>query len=785
MGEFAFGQGIKRVEDWRLLVGKGRFIDDVDLPRQSHALVLRSPHAHARIRGIDVSAAASLPGVLAVLTGDDLKIDRIRPIRCDYPMPRFPKDGPVPGEVKKPPYPVLAQGLVRFVGDPVAMVVAENLSTARDALEAISVDYDPLPAVTDMSAAIATAAPQVWDEVPGNVAFVWQGGQPNAVAEAFARAAHVTRIDVVNNRVSGAAMEPRGAVAFVDGRSGRAILETSTQMPHGIKKELAQCLGIDASAIRVLVSDVGGSFGLKNALYPEQVLVAWASRRVGRPVKWVADRTETFLADYAARDNLSRVELALDRDGRFLALRVETLANLGAYLSPKGPLSPVNNAPALANVYGTPAIHTTVRGVFTHTVSTDVYRGAGRPEALYLIERVVDAAARELGLEPLELRRRNLIAKNQLPRLTPLGLNYDSGDFEHVLRRGLVLADRAGFARRRQSSAEKGRLRGFGFAHFVERVAGGWTEDATLEIESDGRARVLIGTMSNGQGHATAYAQLVADRLGLGLDEVEVVQGDTDRIADGHGTGGSASLAIGGGALHGALIDVVEQAKAEAAEALEAAAGDIEFADGRYAIAGTDRSVAFRDVVGRLAARRGKETFVLAGKGHFAPTNHTYPNGCHVAEVEIDPDTGRVDLANYVVAHDFGRVLNPLLLQGQIHGGVVQGIGQALWEELRYSPDNGQMQCASLMDYVVPRAADLPSFVFESCETPSPTNPLGVKGCGEAGAAGAPPALVSAVLDALAPYGVRHIDMPLTSERVWRALQRAPAPGNRPPLADN
>ena len=756
MGEHAFGQPLTRLEDDALLRGAGRFTDDIKLEREARAIVLRSSHAHARIRKLDASAARRLPGVLAVLTGEDVAVDGPGPVLSEVNLPTFPKTRPAPGPAVKPELPVLARGIVRFVGEPVALILAETENIARDAAEAIEIDYEMLPAVVDMTRAIS-GDPPIWPDAPNNVSFDWNGGDPEATAAAFAKAAHVSRITVVNNRVSGAAVEARIAIGVYD---GRYTLTTGTQMPHGIKATLARMLKVEPAQVRVISEDVGGSFGLKNALYAEHALVLWAAKRLGRPVRWVSDRAEAFSSDYAARDNLTTVELAMDADGCFLGMRVDALAALGAYISPKGLNSPVNNSPAYAGVYRTPAIHVRVRGVFTNTASTDVYRGAGRPEALYALERAVDAAARETGRDPVALRKLNLIRPADLPRATPLGLLYDSGEFEKVLDRALTEGKHRSFPARRDDSARRGRLRGFGFAHLCERVAGGWSEGAELRIEN-GKATVYAGTMANGQGHHTFYAHLVAVRLGLKPEEVGFVQGDTDRIADGHGTGGSASLVLGGSALHGAMEEVIRKARPRAAERLEAAEVDIEFDDGAYVVAGTDRRLAFAELIRDLK---------VSGYHHFKPTNHTYPNGCHVAEVEVEPETGTIEIQRYLVVHDFGVILNPLMLKGQIDGGIAQGLGQALMEEIVYDKD-GQLLTGSLMDYTLPRAADFPEIEFISCPTPAPTNPWGVKGCGEAGCAAAPPAVVNAVIDALQPYGVKHIDMPLTPEKVWRAMQ--------------
>ncbi|HEY0526999.1 MAG TPA: xanthine dehydrogenase family protein molybdopterin-binding subunit [Stellaceae bacterium] len=772
MGEFGFGQSVRRKEDVRLLTGRGCFIEDRNLPGQAHAALLRSPHAHARLVAIDAAAALTMPGVLAVLTGADLEADRIGTIPASFKPPVFP-GSPQDTPVVEPPYPALARDRVRFVGDPVALVVAETREQAREAVERIVVEYDPLPSVTETADAASPDAPRLWEAAPGNVAFAWYAGDAAAVEAGFTAARHVVRLELINNRIVAAAMETRGALGAFDAATDRYTLYTASQMPHGLRDHLAHALGVPDDAVRVVIGDVGGGFGLKNALYPEQLLVLWAARRLERPVKWIGERAEAFLSDYQGRDHVTRAALALDAEHRFLALRVDTIANLGAYLSPKGVLSPTSNTPALAGPYRTPAIHVAVTGVFTNTVPTDVYRGAGRPEAIYTLERLVDAAARDLGVDPAELRRRNLVTPDEMPFQTPLGLVYDSGDFAHVLDEALRRAGREGFAARRAESAPRGKLRGLGFSHYVERVAGGWPETSELELHPDGRATAYLGTMSNGQGHETAYAQLVADVLGLGIDEVEVVQGDTDRVRSGHGTGGSASLPIAGAALARATDAVIERCRRTAGEMLETATVDIEFADGCFRVAGTDRSVSLKELAKTVcAAEAGGGP--IREEGHFKPAQPTFPNGCHACEIEIDPETGTVEIVAYTMVHDFGRVLNPMLLQGQLHGGVAQGIGQAALERVAVDPESGQPLAGSFMDYCVPRADDLPCFAFAATETPS-SNPLGVKGCGEAGAAGAPPAFVNAVVDALAPLGVRHVDMPVTPERLWRAIREARA----------
>ncbi|MSP66561.1 MAG: xanthine dehydrogenase family protein molybdopterin-binding subunit [Alphaproteobacteria bacterium] len=778
MGEFGFGQSVPRKEDLRLLTGRGRYADDLDLPGQAHAWMVRSPHAHARILKIDASQALAVPGVALVLTGADVRAARLKGMPCTM-MPKDARgaDGLGAGPFV-PEYPVLADGVVRFVGESVAMVVAETRGGARDAAERLVVDYQPLPAVIDLTAAARADAPRVFAGTGGNIGFVFEQGDAARVAAAFAGAERVVRRTLVNNRVVVAAMEPRGALGSFDALSGRYTLHAPTQMPHGLRRAVTTVMGLAETDLRVVVTDVGGSFGIKNSIYPELPLVLLAARRLGRPVKWMAERSDSFLADFHGRDNLSEAELALDRDGTFLALRVTTLANLGAYLAERGPASPTVNLAALVCAYRTPAIHVTVRGVYTHTVPTDVYRGAGRPESIYVIERMVDAAAAELGLDPMALRQKNLIRRDALPYPTPMGQRYDVGHFEHNLAEAIRIADLASFKVRRAAAAKRGRLAGIGFGNMVERAAGRWAEMAEVRLDASGRATALMGSQSNGQGHETAYAQIVADRLGLSMDEVTVVQGDTDRVITGKGTGGSASLVAAGSALGAAVEAVIDKGKRIAAHLLEAAAADVEFERGRFAIAGTDRTVSLKAVAKTAYDAATLPPGITPGiheGGTYKPDNPTFPNGCHVCEVEVDPETGRIAVLSYGMVQDFGRVLNPLLLAGQMHGGTVQGLGQAVCERTVHDPESGQLLSASFMDYCLPRADDVPSFTLVLHEVPAPSNPLGVKGCGETGAAGAPPALVNAVLDALRTLGVKTIDMPLTPERVWSAIQAAGA----------
>ncbi len=773
MGTNAFGQPLRRKEDVALLIGHGRFTEDLITPAMARAVIIRSPHAHARILSIDTADAAKSPGVLAILTGADYAADGLGGIPSGSDLITFPGTPASAGFRYRPEHPALARDVVRFVGDSVVLIVADTLDQARDAAELVVVDYETLPAITDTEAAAQPDAPKVWPDAPGNICFEWSAGNRDAVEAAFAGAAHKVSLDTQNTRIHVGSMETRGAIGSF--AQDRFTLSTGTQMPHGLKTALAESVfHLPEDRFRILTADVGGSFGIKNALYPEQVLVLWAARRTGRTVAWMGERADGFLSDYQARDNVYRAEIALDAEHRFLALRVTSIAAVGAYLAPKGQLSPTSNMPALAGVYRFPAIHTAVTGVFSNTAPTEVYRGAGRPEAVYLLERVVDHAARELGIDKLELRRKNILHPTEMPYQTGLGLKYDSGDFPAMLDTALARADYASFPARRDEAARNGRLLGIGWAHYCERVAGSWGENGWLELHPNGRVTILVGTMSNGQGHQTAYAQLLADQLGLDPDDIDVIQGDTDRIPSGHGTGGSASLPIAGAALAIAGEVLVKQAMPLAADVLEAAPADIEFTDGRFRIVGTDRAIGLKTVAGRLG--QAGAPVQLNGQGFWKPAGPTFPNGCHVAEVEVDPETGVWTLNRYTMQHDFGRVLNPLLLEGQLQGGVVQGIGQAMCERVLHDPESGQVLTGSFMDYQIPRADEIPSLELISLPTAAPSHPLGIKGSGEAGAAGGAPAAMNALMDALATAGVRHIEMPATPEAVWRALRAAAQP---------
>jgi carbon-monoxide dehydrogenase large subunit len=771
--KFAIGQSVHRLEDPRLIQGLGRYSDDVDLPRQAHAVVVRSPHGHARIRSIDTAAARRAPGVLTVLTGADLAADGLGPLPTDGGRKR--RDG---SPAFPTPRPALARDRARHVGDPVALVVAETPQAAADAAELVAVDYEPLPAVTGAVSATRPGAPAVWDEVADNVAFVWEAGSRDAVARAFAGAAHVTRLNFVVTRVAAAPLEPRAAVGEFDRRSGRYTLHTGIQAPHGLRTILAeQIFRVPQSQMRVVTSDVGGSFGMRSGIYPELVLALWAAKRVGRPVKWTSTRREGFVTDEPGRDNLSSAELALDAGGKFLGLRVAIRADIGAYLTPRSAGPVTNNVGGVAGVYTTPAIHVESTGIFTNSTPTGPYRGAGRPEATYAIERVIDIAARELGIDPVELRRRNLIPASAMPFKTGLVFTYDCGDFARIMEMALALADHAGFEQRRAQARRRGRLLGLGIANPIEVAGGPYTavnpDTAEMRVNPDGSVSLFAGSTSMGQGNETAFAQIVSDRLGLPPERVAVFWGDSDALGAGRGNGGSGAISVGGSAVLRATEKVIEHGRRIAAHLLEAAPEDVTFRDGRFVVAGTDRDVAWNRVARAAYQPRQQPPGLEPGFSEtaaFTPPAVTFPNGCHVCEVEIDQETGAVRVVRYAVVDDVGRMINPMLVKGQIHGGIVQGLGQGLFEVMAYD-ESGQLLSGSFMDYAMPRADDLPLFEVDSHEVPTGVNPLGAKGVGEAGTVGALPALLNAVNDALAPLGVRHLDMPVTPERVWQAMR--------------
>ena len=771
MGQFGVGQGLQRLEDERLLTGQGRYTDDITAPGQAFGHLVRSPHAHAEILSVDSAAAAAAPGVLAVYSAADLSADGIGDIPLMTPIPgRDGKVGPTP------PNPVLARGRVRHVGDPVAFVVAETPAQARDAAELVMVDYKDLPAVVETDAAMAPDAPQIWEEAPQNLCLDWEMGDAEATEAVFQEAAHVTRVRLLNNRLVVNSMEPRVALGEYDAQSGRFTLTTPSQGWGRLRGQLAeQVFKIPPEQMHILTPEVGGGFGMKIFLYSEQVMVLYAARKLGRPVKWTSERSEAFLTDTQARDHVTDAELALDAEGRMLAIRVLTTANMGAYLSNFSTFIPTGaGAPMLCGLYKFKQVYNRVACVFTNTVPVDAYRGAGRPEAAYVVERLVDAAARELGLSPQKLRRRNFIATDELPYETATGFNYDSGEFERLMDEALRLADAEGFAERRREAESRGRLRGLGLACYAECCGGIGTEDARVRLDADGGLTLIVGTQTNGQGHATAYAQLLADRFGLPPEMIRTSQGDSDDLKEAGGTGGSRSLLMGGMAITGAAEKAIERMKAVAGHLLEAAAADIEFDAGEFRIVGTDRRISLKDVAG--ATHGGDLPAEIGGPvdeyDHYDTPPMTYPNGCHVCELEADPETGVIRIERYIIADDFGKVVNPLLVAGQVHGGTAQGLGQALLEHTVYD-GGGQLLSGSLMDYCLPRADDLPQIELHLFEVPCRTNPLGVKGAGEAGAIGSPPAIINALVDALTPYGIAHIDMPATPQRVWQAIRAA------------
>ena len=771
MGQFGIGQPIKRFEDQRLLRGEGRFHNDVNLPGQTHAVIVRSTHAHARIRSIDTAAALSSPGVVAVFTGADLARDNLGTMQMTLKRKR-PDGSPM----FAPPHRGLTADRVRYVGDPVAMVIAETLAQAEDAAEQLRIDYEPLPSVTSTDDAIG--GPAVWDECADNVSNLFESGDKATTDAAFAKAHRVVRRRYVITRVHAQYMEPRGALGVWDPGEERYTLYADVQYPHRVRTALANNIfKVPEHSIRVIAGDVGGGFGTKGWQYPEHRLVLWAAKKIRRPVKWACERREAIPADEHARDNVTEAELALDAEGRFLGLRAKTLANVGAYVSSdRNLLATFSNVVTLVGVYAFPAAHVEVLSVLTNTNSTAPYRGAGRPEATYVLERLIDDAGRELGLDPVELRRKNLIPASAMPYKTPLGVSYDCGDFPKNMEDALKVADVAGFAARREASRARGLLRGIGIVNAIERAAGPQPEFAEVRFSPSGTATILMGSKNQGQNHETTFKQILHERLGIDPKDVRYIDGDTDRVAFGMGTMGSRSTVIGGTALWMAADKVIAKGKKIAAKMLEAAEADIGFSDGRFAVAGTDRGLTLREVARAAFLPPQLPPGVEPGlyeTGTFSPKQDTWPNGCHVCELEIDPDTGVVTLDRYVVIDDVGTVINPVTLKGQIHGGVAQGVGQALLEQIVYEPESGQLLTSSFMEYAMPRADTLCDMHIESNPVPTKLNPLGAKGAGEAGTVGALPVVINAVMSALAPLGVRDFDMPASSERVWRAIQDA------------
>ena len=782
MTSTGIGASVRRKEDHRFITGKGRYTDDINRPGQSHAYFLRSPHAHAKIKSLDVREAKSKPGVVAILTGDDIAADKVGGLICGWMI--HSKDGT---PMKAGAHPALAQGKVRYVGDHVAVVIAETLGEAKDAAEAIRVDYEVLPAEVDTATAQRQGAAVVHDVAPDNTVYRWHLGDKAKTDAAFAAAKHVTKIDLTNNRLAPNPMEPRSAIGEYDSGDGAFTLHTTSQNPHVARLVLSAFIGIaPENKLRVIAPDVGGGFGSKIFIYAEETVCVWAAKKVGRPVKWTSDRTEAFLSDAHGRDHVTHAELATDETGKITALRAKTIANLGGYLSTFSSSVPTYlYAPLLSGQYDIANIYCEVDGIYTNTTPVDAYRGAGRPEATFVVERLVEAAARELGQDPAKFRRKNYI--KSFPHQTPVIMTYDAGDYSASLTKALEIADYANIGKRKRESAKNGKLRGIGISSYIEACgiapsqavgslgAGvGLWELAEVRVNPIGTVEVLTGSHSHGQGHETTFAQLVSERLGVPIENVSIVHGDTDKVQFGMGTYGSRSAAVGMSAIYKALDKVIEKGKKVAAYVLEASAGDIDFKDGKFTVKGTDKAADFGAIALQAYIAHkfsGQELEPGLKEGAFYdPTNFTFPAGVHICEVEVDPGTGSTRIDRWTAVDDFGVVINPMIVEGQVHGGIAQGVGQALLEGVRYNAE-GQLITASYMDYAMPRADDLPSFHVGMTVTPCPSNPLGVKGCGEAGAIAAPAAVINAITDAV---GHEHVAMPATAETVWKACQRAP-----------
>ncbi len=777
------GASVRRTEDHRFITGKGQYVDDINRPGQSYAVFVRSPHAHATLKKIDISAAEKAPGVLGIYTGDDLAADKVGGLICGWLI--HSKDG---SPMKAGAHPALAQGKVRYVGDHVAVVIAETLAEARDAAELVAVDYDVLAPCVDLAKAQANGQPQVHAEAPNNTVYAWHLGDKAAVDAAFAQAKHVTKIDLVNNRLIPNAMEPRAAIGEYDTGQGGFTLYTTSQNPHVARLVLSAFNGIaPENKLRVIAPDVGGGFGSKIFIYAEETVCIWAAKKVGRPVKWTADRTEAFLSDAHGRDHVTTAELAMDADGKILALRANTKANLGAYLSTFASSVPTYlYAPLLSGQYNIPAIYCEVDGVYTNTAPVDAYRGAGRPEATFVVERLVEVAARQLGTDPAEFRRKNFITS--FPHETPVIMTYDTGDYDASMRKALEMADYANIGKRKAESAKQGKLRGVGFSAYIEACgiapskavgslgAGvGLWESAEVRVNPVGTVEVLTGSHSHGQGHETTFAQLVSHRLGIPIEQISIVHGDTDKVQMGMGTYGSRSGAVGMSAISKALDKVVAKATKVASRCMEVPETEVDFTDGVFSGRGTNKSMAFGEVaLQAYVAHKFDSSEIEPGlkEGAFYdPKNFTFPSGVHIAEVEVDPETGVTRIDRWTAVDDFGILINPMIVEGQVHGGIAQGIGQAMLENAVYDA-NGQLLTASYMDYCMPRADDLPSFDVAMTTTACPSNPLGIKGCGEAGAIAAPAALINAITDAI---GHENLAMPATPQTVWRAVQKAPS----------
>lgn len=776
MGKFGMGQSIRRIEDQRFVTGTGEYTDDVNRPNQAWMAVLRSPYAHADVTSINTDAAKGADGILGVYTNADLEAGGFTgiPVASVPPGP----DGTAPDA---PHRPILAKDRVRYVGEPVAVVVAETMGQARDASELIEIEYNERPVVADMPSALADSAPQLFDSVDGNVLVHWSMGDKDATEAAFAKADHVIGIDLVNNRIAPTAIEPRGALAEYDSATGQYTLTTGSQGSHKLQNWITDNNGTKATNIpkdkmRVICPDVGGGFGMKNFLFNEPLAALFATKVVGRPVKWTGDRTESFLNDTHGRDQINHAELAVTKDGRFLAIRVSSLGNVGAYVSQFGAMIPtMAGCGMLCGCYDLEAAHVDVKVTMTNTAPVDAYRGAGRPEAAYVMERLVDKTARELGIALDDIRRRNFIKPEAFPYKTPLGMSYDSGEYSKLMALAMERADWTGFEQRRKEAAARGKLRGLGMSYYIEACGGGPVEYARLSVDDSGKVTLHSGSQNNGQGQETTFSQLTAEALGIEMDDIDVRMGDTDEIPEGMGTGGSRALAAGGSHVVTTAEALIENGKKVSANLLEAAEVDIEFKDGSFRIAGTDRSASLADVAKASFDDSLRPDGVEPGLVTVVeqpPVAATFPNGCHLCEIEIDKDTGEIEFINYVIEDDIGMILNPLMLEGQILGGAGQGVGQALYEESVYD-ETGQLVNGSFMDYIMPRADNIPAFDFHYTEVSSPSNRLGAKGAGEAGTIGSTPAVANAVIDALAPLGASHIEMPMTPLKIWQAIQSA------------
>jgi len=768
------GEPVRRVEDVRLLTGRGEYSDDLNLPGQAYAAIARTDQAHARLLSVETDAAKAMPGVLAVLTSAEYRADGLGPLVAKgnpLDVALRNRDG---SDILYPSIDLLATDKVRRVGEAVAMVIAETPSEAREAAELVSARYETLPAVVEPLAALATDAPHLWDDAGSNLCVDDQKGDPDAVAAAFATAAHITRLDVVNNRVTGVPMEPRAAVGDYDAEKDQYILFTGGQGVNRFQREISAAFGVEDERIRVVSRDVGGGYGTRNSLYPEFALVAWAAKRLGRPVKWTGSRREMALGDYAGRDLITRAELALDADGKFLAMRTENIGNLGTHALS---FVPIARGPTVTtSLYDIPVADVVTKAVWTNTSPVTAYRGAGRPEAIFTMERIIDLAAREMGLDRVELRRRNLIPESALPYTNAVGVTYDSGKFHKSQDMAVNLSDWCGFAVRKTKAAQHGRLRGIGLANYVETSTGWPLERAVMHVLPEGRLDLVIGTQSSGQGHETTFRQIGAQFLGVPFDCIDFRYGDTDFVKDGSGSHSARTMRVGGHLFSQTRDEIIERGKAIAAHVLECAVADVQFGGGEFSVTGTDRTLGLFEVA-RVAETNANLPDALQGPlravARIDKPMPAYPNGCHVAEVEIDPETGAVTLMRYAAVDDVGTVVNPMIVDGQVHGGIAQGVGQALWEEVVYDPETGQLLTGSFMDYVMPRADEFPSFAVGHNEVPTPTNLMGAKGGGEGGTTPAPAAVVNAIVDALSAYGVTHLQMPVTQEKIWRAIHRA------------